>query len=68
MLKLATANLDGSKIHASASRHSALSYEHINKLEEQLRQEVQQLLIQVELNCTEFELTRRSWTNLKGIR
>lgn len=44
LLKLGTISLDGTKIHANASRHSALSYGHIEKLEEQLRAEVQQLL------------------------
>lgn len=44
MLKLGTVALDGTKIHANASRHSALSYGHIKKLEKQLRREVQQLL------------------------
>ena len=39
-----TVSLDGTKIHASASRHSALSYGHADKLEAQLRQEVQELL------------------------
>ena len=44
MLKLGTVALDGTKIEANASRHSALSYEHATKIEAQLRQEVQQLL------------------------
>ena len=44
MLKLGTVALDGTKIHANASRHSALSYGHAKKLEKQLRREVQQLL------------------------
>lgn len=39
-----TLSLDGTKIHANASRHSALSYGHAEKIETQLRQEVQQLL------------------------
>jgi transposase len=30
MLKLGTVALDGTKIHANASRHSALSYGHVN--------------------------------------
>jgi len=37
-------SLDGTKLHANASRHSALSYEHAGKLETQLQQEVQELL------------------------
>src|SRR5690606_23369128 len=44
MLKLGTVALDGTKVHANASRHSALSYGHIKKLEKQLKREVQQLL------------------------
>lgn len=44
LLKLGTISLDGTKIHANASRHSALSHGHIEKLEEQLRGEVQELL------------------------
>ena len=44
MLKLGTVALDGTKIHANASRHSALSYGHAKKIEKQLRREVQQLL------------------------
>ena len=43
-LKLGTVCLDAIKIHANASRHSALSHGHIVKLEAQLRQEVQALL------------------------
>ena len=44
MLKLGTVALDGTKIHANASRHSALSYEHAGKLEAKLQQEVAELL------------------------
>jgi hypothetical protein len=36
--------LDGTKIHANASRHSALSHGHIEKLQVQLKGEVQELL------------------------
>lgn len=39
-----TVSLDGTKLHANASRHSALSYEHAGKIETQLKQEVQELL------------------------
>ena len=35
LLKLGTVALDGTKIHANASRHSALSYEHAGKIEAQ---------------------------------
>jgi transposase len=44
LLKLGTVCLDGTKIHANASRHSALSHGHIVKREAQLQQEVQELL------------------------
>lgn len=44
MLKLGTVALDGTKVHANASRHSALSYGHAGKIEKKLRQEVRQLL------------------------
>ncbi|MBA2660929.1 MAG: IS1182 family transposase [Bradymonadaceae bacterium] len=44
MLKLGTVALDGTKVHANASRHSALSYEHANKIEAQLRAEVGELM------------------------
>jgi len=40
LLKLGTVALDGTKIHANASRHSALSYEHAGKIEAQLKAEV----------------------------
>lgn len=43
-LKLGTISLDGTKIAANASKHKALSWEHANKIEAQLRQEVQLLL------------------------
>jgi transposase len=44
VLKLGTVALDGTKIHANASRHSALSYEHANRIEAQLKAEVADLL------------------------
>jgi transposase len=44
VLKLGTVALDGTKVQANASRHSALSYGHAEKIEAQLRQEVQDLL------------------------
>jgi hypothetical protein len=43
-LKLGTVALDGTKIHANASRHSALSYEHASTIEAQLKAEVADLL------------------------
>ncbi len=44
VLKLGTISLDGTKVHANASRHSALSYGHIEQLESQIKSEVQSLL------------------------
>ena len=49
LLKLGTVCLDGTKVHANASRHSALSHGHIEKLETQLKAEVQELLSLAEL-------------------
>jgi transposase len=43
LLTLGTISLDGTKIHANASRHSALSHGHIEQLENQLKSEVQAL-------------------------
>ena len=43
-LKLGTIALDGTKIAANASKHKALSWEHANMIEAQLREEVQLLL------------------------
>lgn len=48
LLKVGTICLDGTKIHANASRHSALSYGHIQQLEIQLKQEVRELIEQAE--------------------
>jgi transposase len=44
VLQMGTVALDGTKIHANASRHSALSYEHASKIEVQLKAEVADLL------------------------
>jgi transposase len=48
LLQLGTVALDGTKMHANASRHSALSYGHAEKLEAQLRLEVGELLARAE--------------------
>jgi len=48
VLKMGTIGLDGTKIHANASRHSALSYEHAGKLEAQLKAEVADLMAKAE--------------------
>lgn len=42
--RFGTVSLDGTKIHANASRHSALSYGHAEKIEAQLKAEVQELM------------------------
>src|SRR5919205_1047771 len=48
VLQLGTVALDGTKIHANASRHSALSYAHAGQIEAQLRAEVAALLAKAE--------------------
>jgi transposase len=48
VLRLGTVALDGTKLHANASRHSALSYEHAGKIETQLKAEVAELLTRAE--------------------
>src|SRR5471032_3177069 len=48
VLKLGTVGLDGTKIHANASRHSALSYEHAGNIETQLKAEVADLMAKPE--------------------
>jgi transposase len=48
VLKMGTVALDGTKIHANASRHSALSYEHAGRIEAQLKAEVADLLATAE--------------------
>jgi len=74
-LKLGRVSVDGSKVGANASKHSALSWEHAKRLEEQLRGEVEQLLVWAEQADAEgaldgmdipAELARRE-ERLKGI-
>src|ERR1700692_4746565 len=48
VLKMGTIGLDGTKIHANARRHSALSYEHAGKIEAQLQDEVAALMAKAE--------------------
>jgi hypothetical protein len=48
VLKMGAIGLDGTKIHANASRHSALSYEHAGKIEAQLKEEVADLMAKAE--------------------
>lgn len=42
--RFGTVSLDGTKIHANASRHNALSHGHAEKIEAQLKAEVQEML------------------------
>ena len=44
VLKLGNISLDGTKIHANASKSKAVSYQHLLKLEERLQAEVEELL------------------------
>jgi hypothetical protein len=46
--RMGTVALDGTKIHANASRHSALSYEHAGRIEAHLKAEVADLLAKAE--------------------
>ena len=48
LLKLGTVALDGTKVHADASRHSALSWEHACRIEAQLKAEVAELMVLAE--------------------
>jgi len=48
VLKMGTIGLDGTKIRANASRHSALSYEHAGKIEAQLKAEVADVMARAE--------------------
>jgi transposase len=48
VLRMGTVALDGTKIHANASRHSALSYQHADKIEAQLQAEVADLMAKAE--------------------
>jgi transposase len=48
LLKVGTVALDGTKIHANASKHSALSYEHAGRIEAQLKAEVAELMAKAE--------------------
>ena len=44
LVKLGTVSLDGTRIKANASKHKALSWDYANRLEAQLKQEVEELL------------------------
>lgn len=53
LLKLGHIALDGTKVKANASRHSALSYGHIRELEKQLQEEVAALLAKADAADTQ---------------
>ncbi len=55
VLKLGKVSLDGTKIKANASKHKAISWGYANKLDEQLKQEVQTLLKRAEQADAEDE-------------
>lgn len=44
IVKLGNIYIDGTKVQANASRHKAMSYEYMKKLEKQLEQEIETLL------------------------
>ncbi len=48
LLRLGTVALDGTKLHANASRHHALSYQRAGQIEVQLQAEVRELLQRAE--------------------
>ncbi len=48
VLKLGTISLDGTKVHADASKHNAVSYKRLRELEIQLRAEVEELFTRAE--------------------
>jgi transposase len=51
--KMGKISLDGSKIQANASKHSALSWGHATELEQQLKEEITRLLAMAEAADTE---------------
>lgn len=55
IFKLGKVSLDGTKIKANASKHKAMSWGYANKLEAQLRREVQELLRRAEQADAEEE-------------
>lgn len=43
-VKVGQVNIDGTKIQANASKHSAMSYEHMERLEQQFKEEAERLM------------------------
>jgi len=56
LFQLGKVSLDGTKVKANASKHKAMSWGYANKLEEQLRREVQELLRRAEQADAEDEM------------
>ena len=48
LLKVGTISIDGTHIKANASKYQALSYERASELEQQLKLEIEQLMVQAE--------------------
>jgi transposase len=53
LVRLGQIALDGTKVKANASKHKALSHGHLEKIEAQLREEVQALLARAEMTDRE---------------
>ena len=58
LLKVGRVCLDGTKIHANASKHQALSHGHIERMEQQLKAEVQELVEKTAENRKTIEMVR----------
>jgi transposase len=56
LFQLGKVSLDGTKVKANASKHKAMSWGYANKLEEQLRREVQELFRRAEQADAEDEM------------
>src|ERR1019366_509461 len=71
VLKLGTVALDGTKIHANASRHSALLYEHAGRIEAQLQAEVAELMAKAEAadrrTCRTGCRSPRNWRGARRV-
>src|SRR5271165_636526 len=71
LLRLGTVALDGTKIHANASRHSALSYEHAGKIEAQLQAEVAELMAKarrrIRRTCRTGCRSPRNWRGASNV-
>lgn len=76
LLKLGNISIDGSKIHADASKSQAVSWGHLQKLETQLSQEVAELMALAEASDQaewpegfdpnhEIHLRQRHWAGLE---